>query len=142
MTPPMTRYPFANNEIFVNIPAEIADRVKPVSINIGNVNMRPASGFKPIRVVANIVLVESEHEDVQFTELPQPVEIEVHYRLSDHAAAAGKQLALAFWDGESWIYFTRAKHGYELIPNEDPKQGGMATITITRWGDPPIAWGT
>jgi hypothetical protein len=142
MEPPVTKFPFANGEIIVKIPTDIVSRVKPVSLAIGNVNMRPTSGFKPIRVVANIVLVEQSNSDVQLTDLPQPVEIEVRYRLSDHAAAAGKPLALAFWDGEKWVYFSRAKHSYELMPDEDPQKGGVATITITRWGDPPIAWGT
>jgi hypothetical protein len=28
------------------------------------------------------------------------------------------------------------------IPDADAQKGGVGTITITKWGDPPLSWGT
>jgi hypothetical protein len=142
MLPTSNQFTFASGELVVKIPSVSGAALRAVNLAIGAVNMQPPSGFKPIRVVANVAIEREGQEGVYLTDLPQPVQISVRYRPSDQAAAAGKPLSLAFWDGKSWVRFTSAKHSFKLTPDADPSQGGLGSITITRWGDPPISWGT
>jgi hypothetical protein len=137
-----SKYTFAGGEVTVTIPSSLAGRLKAASLDVGQVDMAPASGFKPIRVVANIVIEAQDRPGVALTDLGGPVAFKVQYRASDLQAAGSQPLRLAFWDGSTWVVLTEAKHAFKLTPSADSKDGGYATISISRWGDPPLSWGT
>lgn len=137
-----SQFTFANGEVVVSIANQPTPALRPVSLDIGPVNMQPTSGFKPIRVVANIAIEQEGSPGSYLTNLPQAVQITLRYRPSDLAAAAGKPLGLAFWDGKGWVRLTSAKHSFSLTADPDPQKGGVGSITISKWGDPPISWGT
>jgi len=138
-------FKFSNDEVTVTVPTDKPKKLKAVKLDdLGNPDMNPVSGdFKPIRVVANIVLEEEGKPGAYLTDLGQSVEIKVRYTKKDKDAveAMNKQLALAFWDGSRWVPFVE-KHGFVLLPDTDPKKGGVGKVTISKWGDPPIGWGS
>jgi hypothetical protein len=136
-------FPFLNGDVVVTVPTDKSKKLKAVKLDdLGKPDMNPASGFKPIRIVANIVLEEEGKPGTYLTDLGQSVEIKVRYTKKDKTAAEalGKPLALAFWDGSSWIRFVE-KHGFVLLPDPNPDKGGVGKVSITKWGDPPIGWG-
>lgn len=137
-----SKYSFANDEVTVTIPAEHAGRLRAAARPIGSVDMHPPAGFQPIRVVANIVIEAQSKPEAALTDLGCQVKIKVKYRAADLQAAGGKPLVLAFWDGQGWVPLTAAKHAFKLTPYADSRNGGYATVSINRWGDPPISWGT
>lgn len=138
----ISQFVFNDGEVVVNIADQPSPALKAVSLPVGTVNMQPTSGFKPIRVVANIAIEQEGNSGVYLTDLPKPVKISIRYRAADQTAAAGKPLRLAFWNGAQWVRLTASKHGFSLTPDADPQQGGVGSLTLTRWGDPPISWGT
>jgi hypothetical protein len=138
-------FPFLNGEVIVTVPTDKPKKLKAVKLDdLGNPDMNPVSGdFKPIRVVANIVLEEEGKPGAYLTDLGQTVEIKVRYTKKDKDAveALNKPLALAFWDGSRWVPFVE-KHGFVLLPDPNPEKGGVGKVTISKWGDPPIGWGS
>jgi len=138
----VNKFTFANDEVIVSIPTKLSPKLKAVSREIGAVEMHPAGGFQPVRIVANIVIEEEGKPGTALTNLGGAVKIKVKYRRTDLLAAGGKPLVLAFWDGGRWVSFTAAKHGFKLTAYADPANGGYATVSISKWGDPPISWGT
>lgn len=136
------KFSFANDEVAVTIPAGMSARLKAVSRDVGAVDMQPAEHFRPIRVVANIVIEDESQPGNALTDLGGQVSFKVKYRASDLEAADKKPLVLAFWDGKGWVPLTSAKHGFKLTAYTNPNNGGYATFSLTRWGDPPISWGT
>jgi hypothetical protein len=137
-------FKFLNGEVVVSVPTDKPKKLKAVKLDdLGNPDMNPSGGdFKPIRVVANIVLEDENYPGVYLTDLGQSVEIKVRYTKKDKGAADAmkKPLALAFWDGKQWVRFIE-KHGFALLPDPDPEKGGIGKVSITKWGDPPIGWG-
>jgi len=137
-------FKFSNGEVIVTVPTDKPKKLKAVKLDdLGNPDMNPVSGdFKPIRVVANIVLEEEGKPGAYLTDLGQTVEIKVRYTKKDKDAveALKKPLALAFWDGSRWVRFVE-KHGFVLLPDSDPEKGGIGKVAISKWGDPPIGWG-
>jgi hypothetical protein len=107
-------------------------------------NMKPKqSTFKPGRPVINFVVVDENDGDALLTEFDPKLEFQVKYAKADQdrATAAGKSLQLAFWDGNDWVILTAAKHGFALHADSNPNKGGYASVSISRWADPPLAWG-
>jgi hypothetical protein len=137
-------YQFSNGDVVVTVPEKATGMLRAVSKPIGSPNMNPTGGdFQPVRVVINIVLEEESRPGVFLTDLNQSVTIRIRYSPADlnEAARSRKPLALGFWDGQRWVRFDRTKHQFNLQSDPDVSRGGFATVTITRWGDPPIAWG-
>jgi hypothetical protein len=139
------KYSFLNGEVIVTVLTDKPKKLKAVKLDdLGNPDMNPSSGdFKPIRVVANIVLEEDGKPGEYLTDLEQMVEIKIRYTKADKAAAdaLNKPLALGFWDGTRWVRFTPEKHGFTLLPDVDLNKGGVGKISISKWGDPPSSWG-
>ena len=138
------KYPFLDGEVVVAVQDAPGKKLRPVKLDTGVVDMDPKTGdFKPIRVVANIVLEDEANPGEYLTELGQPVEIQVRYRPDDMRAARrdNKPLALGFWDGQGWVRFTAEKHSFELRPDATTPDSGYGVVVITRWGDPPTGWG-
>lgn len=137
-------FKFLNDDVIVSVPTDKPKKLKAVKLDdMGNPDMNPSGGgFKPIRIIANIVLEEEGKPGAYLTDLGQSVEIKVRYTKKDKAAAdaMNKTLALAFWDGSRWVRFTQ-KHGFALQPDSNPEKGGVGKVTITQWADPPIGWG-
>ena len=101
-------------------------------------------GFKPGRLVINFELFDEQNPNQFLTVLDEPFEVRIKYTAADlkRAEKAGVSLQLGVWDGNKWVVFTRQKHNFRLKPNaQNPKSGGEGVIEISRWGDPPIAWG-
>lgn len=139
------QFPFLNGAVTVSVPDKPGKKIRVVKLDLGTPNMKPKTGdFKPIRAVINVVLEDENKPGVYLTNLEQAVEIRVRYTAEDKQAAdaAGATLALGFWDGKQWVRFTRQKHNFDLIPDPDPRKGGYGIVSITKWGDPPIGWGT
>jgi len=141
---------FLNGDVVVTVPTDRPRKLNAVKLDdLGNPDMNPTSGdFKPIRVVANIVLEEEGKPGVFLTDLGQPVDIKIRYTKADHdaAAALGKPLALGFWDVSQrrWVRLTPKKHGFLLQADDPnhPEKGGFGKISISKWADPPSSWGT
>jgi hypothetical protein len=137
MKQPHTPHIFLGEDIIVNIPIlEQAPVVVPLIVEDVPVDMQPPPGFIPQRVIANLVFANRDNLWEYLTNLPYPVEVMVRCHIYDFDAARGTPV-LAFWDGTTWIPFG-SKHEYVApLKPED-----YATITITSWIDPPMAWGT
>jgi hypothetical protein len=138
-------FQFNNGDVVVSVLEKKSGMLRPVELPFGNPEMDPKSGdIRPIRAVMNLG-IEIEGRPGEYPDdLQQSVEIRVRYSADDQAAAdrLNKPLVLAYWDGKAWIRFTAEKHGFRLEPDAVPHKGGFGVITITRWGDPPIIWGT
>lgn len=136
---------FTEVGVTVTVPAQRVT-VKVVKLPIGTLADRPGvpGGFQPGRQVINFELVDEKAPDTFLTEFDPPFQLRVQYTKPDldRAADTGRPLALAFWDGSQWVVFTREKHQFELHPNTVPETGGYATVEISKWGDPPVAWGS
>jgi hypothetical protein len=142
MAESVDQFTFANGDVIVSIPSTTAPRLKAVDLGIGAVELHPASGFQPIRVVTNVAIEEEGKPGVYLSSLGRTVKLKIKYRAADLKAAGSKPLVLAFWDGSKWVPFTSAKHGFKLTAYADPAKGGYGMISIKKWGDPPISWGT
>lgn len=138
-------FSFKNGDVIVAVPEIGSSRLRAVELPLGSPNMNPSGGdFKPIRAVVNLGIEFENNPGHYPEELNQAVEIRVRYTPADLAAAdrANKPLALGYWDGKTWIRFTREKHGFRLEADANPQRGGFGVITIRKWGDPPVGWGT
>lgn len=105
-------------------------------------NMPATPGvFSPGRILVNFVVVEENDPSKMVTAFNPPLKLTVQYTEEDthRATNAGKALTLAFWNGSSWVPFTKAKHKFTLKP--DGTGGGSATLEVSHWGDPPLGWG-
>jgi hypothetical protein len=112
---------------------------------LGKLENMPAArgGFQPARLVMNFELYDEDQPEGNLAELEQPFELRVRYTRADRqrAESEGAALALAFWDGNTWVRFTAEKHGFHLEPDSNPARGGFGVVSITKWGDPPVSWG-
>ena len=142
MATSVNQFTLAGGEVTVSIPSSVTPRLRAVALDIGSVEMLPITGFRPVRLVANVVIEQQSQPGIYLTSLPAAVKIKVKYRAADRQAAGTKPLVLAFWDGTAWVPFTNAKHAFKLTAYADLSKGGYATVSITKWGDPPISWGT
>jgi hypothetical protein len=131
--------------VTVTVPAQKNKKGKVVKLLVGSLNdMRPVpGGFQPRRLVINVVVEDEDAPGTYRAEFDPPLELKVRYTKADQdlAQRAGRPLTLAFWDGSQWVRFTRAKHQFELQPDANPQSGGLGSVKISRWGDPPVAWG-
>ena len=99
-------------------------------------------GFQPGRVVINFQVVDEDDPSTVITQFDPRFELRIRYTPADlkRAQDAGRSLEMAFWDGASWVMFTREKHDFRLDP--DPRGGGgFGVALIGSWSDPNIAWG-
>jgi hypothetical protein len=120
-------------------------KVKVKKLPVGKMDdMKPVpGGFRPTRAVINFSLVLDEDPDTEVIEFDPPFELRIRYTRGDmnHAEKEGRELSLAYWDGEEWVRFTKEKHQFELQPDDVPQRGGYGVALISRWSDPPISWG-
>lgn len=141
---------FLNGDVTVSVATDKPKKLNAIKLDdLGNPDMNPVSGdFKPIRIIANIVLEEEGNPGVYLTDLGQAVDIKIRYTKADYnaAAALGKPLALGFWDVSQrrWVRLTAQKHGFLLQADDSdhPDKGGFGKITISKWADPASSWGT
>jgi|WetSurMetagenome_2_1015567.scaffolds.fasta_scaffold1038335_1 hypothetical protein len=135
---------FATEGVTVHIPDQ-KRKINVRKLAMGSLaSMKPSKGgFQPARLVANFELYDEDQPEGFLVEFDQPFELRVRYTKADlqHAERDGAPLALAFWDGTTWVRFTAEKHGFNLQPDADPKNGGFGVVSISRWGDPPVSWG-
>lgn len=132
------QFKHANNEVTVNIPVKIKPQIQSVDKAIGKVPMTKTKNFRPIRVVANIYFQEVGKPGKYVKNLGGDVKIKVKFRKKDKKKAGGKQLILAYWNRKKWVLIPIKKLVYYVTPSK----GGYGIISITKWGDPPMAWGT
>ena len=96
-------------------------------------------GFKLIRQVINIELVDLRANKQPVETFEPPIEVHVRYTQKDMAAAGGK-LRLVYLFNNQWFYFAEKNHS-RLISDPNPENGGEGVVTISRWDDPMIGWG-
>lgn len=106
-------------------------------------SMPGSDGFTPIRLIANIAVVDVKDNKI-LTSFEYPIEIAVVYLTLElyEAVRTAKPLKLAYWDVDAhrWVIFTPESHEYTLLA---PIDGAIGKVKISSWaGDPPIAWGT
>ena len=98
--------------------------------------------FEPNRLILNLAFATGEDPNELVEEFDQPVQVLIWYKESDQGFADEKKkpVAMAFWNGKSWVRF---EDMYEFRLVEDDRKGyvGYAEIILTRWDDPMIAWG-
>lgn len=136
---------FLKDDVEVSVPEQARRRLRAVELPLGDPDMRPRPGkFKPIRAVINLGMEFEDQPGEYPDELDQEIEVRIRYTRADRVAAEreGKPLVLAYWNGADWIPFTAEKHGFRLEPDSNPNRGGFGVITISKWGDPPVGWGT
>lgn len=99
-------------------------------------------GFQPSRRVINIEVERTDAPGSYISEFDPPMRLEVRHTAADRQAAQdfGLPLSLGFWDGTKWVRFTD-KHHFELGPDPTNPSGGLASVLISRWEDPTVAWG-
>ena len=94
--------------------------------------------FSPNNLVINVVFYKANKPDKYLDKLGGEVELRIGYKQSDldHAAGQGEDLQLAYWKGGKWnpIQFVKADPTFDGYV-------GDGVVTITEWGDLPIAWG-
>jgi hypothetical protein len=132
---------FYNFGVTVTVPDQgkwvsvVEKDMPPLSSMPGNAN------FTPIRLIVNLAVVDYNNLNSVITSFDPPIELEVHYTDQDVSQAVldGGELKLAYWDGSTWVVFTKAVNQYNLVPQPT---GGVAQLQISSWaGDPPMAWG-
>lgn len=107
----------------------------PLSSMPGNAN------FTPIRLIVNLAVVDYNNLNSVITSFDPPIELELNYT---NGVLGGfdpteEALKLAYWDGSTWVVFTKKDNYYTLLQSAT---GGVARLQISSWaGDPPMAWG-
>jgi hypothetical protein len=111
--------------------------------------------FKPKELLVNFEVMDAENPETPISFFDPPLKIEVAYTQAQVEAAQKDaetfreyvkgQLdqprpLLGFWDSTHWILFMPIKHHLTYRPNEDPTTGGVATVQVERWADPPTGW--
>ncbi len=107
----------------------------PLSSMPGNAN------FTPIRLLVNVAVVDYNNLNSVITSFDPPIELELNYTsgVLGENAPIGEALKLAYWDGSTWVVFTKIDNDYTLLQSAT---GGVAKLKIYSWaGDPPMAWG-
>lgn len=137
------KFEFDAGDVRVTVPtqrkkAKVEKLTKDTSLE-----QRELAGFKPIRVVFNFQVVDEDNPQTILTEFDPKFELRVRYTPADSRAAqaVNKPLALAYWDGSTWVKFTREKHEFRLEPDAQGS-GGFGVAMIGSWGDPNIVWGS
>ena len=138
MAPNVRQFKFAKDQVIVNIPTKIKPKLKAVRKKIGVVPMEATENFKPIRVVANIAFEKVGKPGKFVTNLGGNIKIKVKFREKDKIKAGDKQLILAYWNKKKWVLIPIIKMVYYV----NPSKGGYGIISINKWRDPPMAWGT
>lgn len=111
-------------------------RLAPIPPGLG-----PDENFRPIRIVANVVLFDRDTDEI-LTRFDPPIEIDVRYHSSDlfEVARLARVLKLAYWNGTKWVVLDRDENKFTLLP---PTTGMVGEVQISDWeGDPAISWGT
>ncbi len=98
-------------------------------------------GFQPLRLVINLKLADTKQPNSKMLKFDPPVEFHVRYTNADLAKVGSGDLSLGFWDGTQWVRFTKADHKFQLKRWEAVKGRGLAVVSISQWGDPPVAVG-
>jgi hypothetical protein len=145
VTPSPARKYFRTERVIVKFPGQ-AKPVQAKRLALLPITSMPSlpGGFQPFRLVINFKLVEAEPPGNDVLEFMPPIEVHVHYSISDikKAEEIGKPLSLGFWDGKQWIRFTPEKHQFRLVTKKSAEAGGDCIVKLSHWGDPPIAVGT
>ncbi len=99
------------------------------------------ANFTRTRFVMDIEVFEEESNQTVTADFDPKLELRVRYNQGDVNAAGGNaaNLALGFWDGSAWVRFTADKHGFKLESGSGG--GGWGVVELSRFGDPPVAWG-
>ncbi len=95
------------------------------------------AGFKLIRMVINLKVVDAANPKLEVSVFDPPLEISIRYTKDDLKQAAGKPFQVGYWDGKRWT-----NCAYDLV--ETPKQPylGWLVLKIARWDDPTLVVGT
>jgi hypothetical protein len=135
-------YNFPN--LFTGLSVIIPDQGRWVEVIIKDsmpASMPGNANFTPIRVIANIAVIDVDDPKVPLTSFNPPIELAAAYLSQDlhQAGQNNRQLKLAYWDGAQWVVFTPGAHQFVLLA---PTTGAIGKVKISEWaGDPPIAWG-
>jgi len=137
------KFKFKDGDVEIKVSMGQKAKVKKFPLGKKKDYKSKVSKFVPQRLVINFGLVDEDDENNILTEFDPPIEVKIRYKQKDiETAEEGKgNLRLAYWNGEDWEYFTEEKHGFRLVPNSKPGKGGYGYVKISRWGDPPLAWG-
>ncbi len=152
--PVVVRFPTANVTVTVppqSRPVMVVERYLPPLEELQS----DQDEFKPKELLVNFDVVDAEYPQTPISFFDPPIMMEVEYTQAQVEAAQKDvetfrsyikgQLEqpmplLGFWDGTHWILFTPRKHQLTYRPNEDPNTGGVATVKVSRWADPPTGW--
>ena len=115
--------------------------IRGVSVEpIGYYDPNPTSGFIPVRVFMNLAFEKINNPGTYLTNLEEEVEVRIPYNKDDYRLC-GNNPELGFYLGGHWIRCTSAKHKFTRIPKPNPEDGGVLSITISKWADPPVGIG-
>ena len=141
----MPKQIFPEEGVEVNVPEHAKKKLKIVKLGLGKTKDYPVKpgGFRPKRLLINFAIIDEADPDTFVEEFDPPIEVTVKCKKKDLEDAENdrRPLQLAFWNGSDWIVLTEEKHGFSLYRDPDANKGGYATLRLSRWGDPPLAWG-
>lgn len=142
---------FANVGVTVTVPDQgrrvvVVERDLPPAIPTSD-----QDDFRPERMLVNFEVLEADRPNLPVTDFNPPLKIQVTYTQAQVDAARKSEQRqfkapvegmpiLGFWDGTRWISFKPDKHRLTYTPNYPPETGGVATVELDRWADPPLGW--
>ena len=137
------KFKFEDEDVEIKVSSELKAKAKKFPLGKKKDYKPKDSKFVAKRLVINFGLVDEGDEGNVLTDFDPPIEVKIRYKQKDieAAEAAKSNLRLAYWNGEDWEYFTEKKHDFKLVPDPKPDKGGYGYVEISRWGDPPLAWG-
>jgi hypothetical protein len=118
------------------LPAVRAVSVEP----IGYYDPEPSSGFIPVRVIMNLAFEKIDSPGKFLVDLEEEVEVQIPYNMDDYRLC-GNNPELGFFIANRWVRCTLNKHRFVRLPTENPAAGGVLSITINKWADPPLGIG-
>ena len=142
---------FANVGVTVTVPDQ-GRRVVVVERNLPpTIPTSDQDDFHPERMLVNFEVLEAERPNLPVTYFNPPLKVQVTYTQAQVEAARKEEQRqfkapvtglpiLGFWDGTRWISFKPDKHRLVYTPNYPPDTGGVATVELERWADPPLGW--
>ena len=121
-----------DNEIY---PVEGPISQKAMSVRTEN--------FWPNRLVLNLGFAAGEDPNELVGKFDPAVRVRIWYTEKDQAFAneLDKPVAMAFWDGKSWIRF-ETLYKFRLVEDDRERFVGYGEIILTKWDDPMIAFGS
>ncbi|MBN1638526.1 MAG: hypothetical protein JW866_06155 [Ignavibacteriales bacterium] len=124
----------------------IVAKIKDVPVNHECITKPKKNDVKPNRIVGDYEFVDDSSKKIEGVYQKDDIMLEICFTNEDFENAGNKleNLILYYWDINTlkWKKFTRGKHGFEIIfdQNKYPGYLGYARISKNVPLDPPIGW--